>query len=470
MKTILYVRCSLDKQELTHQIQAGETYAKNNGLTIDTIIKDFGVSAYKTSYTEREGLMEVLALASQGKVANLIVFSSDRLARHHLEGQIIISQLTQYGVKILSINEGTINQTEIDNLLNSIRFFQNQVESKKTSQRIKSAKLSKAKEGGFLGGEFVLLGYKAIDKKLVVDESLREAILDLFQTYLNHGNKYTINHMKNTYGIIIKDTCVYQLRNRTYIGYPYKKERADIYIPELQIVPRDLFDKVQAKIDANRTNVNQNVITDRTDFLCEGLMYHACGTKMALSRSQGKYISYRCRACKGNPNVIKNFSQYRLDDAVDKRVVKWFDNLDKDELERRFNDSRTGDIKSLLVKEKKFNDLLATKKQTLANAQKKLSEAIMKDYPLDMIQILTDSINDIKKSIAECDALIQGITQDIDNERLIQSQHKELTDQLLDFKYLYSQADPAQKKLLIRAIVDKVIVQDYENIEIIYKY
>lgn len=470
MKTILYVRCSLDKQELTHQIQAGETYAKNNGLTIDTIIKDFGVSAYKTSYTEREGLMEVLALASQGKVANLIVFSSDRLARHHLEGQIIISQLTQYGVKILSINEGTINQTEIDNLLNSIRFFQNQVESKKTSQRIKSAKLSKAKEGGFLGGEYVLLGYKVINKKLVVDENLRPAIIDFFQTYLNHGNKYTINHMAETYGIRIKDTCVYQLRNKTYIGYPYKKERADIYIPELQIVNRDLFDKVQAKIDENRTNANQNIITNRTNFLCEGLMYHICGTKMALSRSQGKYISYRCRACKGNPNVIKNFSQYKLDDIVDKRVVKWFDNLDKNELEKRFNNSRDNEIKTLLIKEKKYKDLLATKKQTLTNAQNKLSEALTKDYPLDMIQILTESINDIKKSVTECDALIQGITQDIDNERLIQSQHKELTDQLLDFKYLYSQADPSQKKLLIRAIVDKVIVEDYENIEIIYKY
>ena len=470
MKTILYVRCSLDKQELTHQIQAGEAYAKNNDLTIDAVIKDFGVSAYKTSYTEREGLMEVLTLASQGKVENLIVFSSDRLARHHLEGQIIISQLTQYGVKILSINEGTINQTEIDNLLNSIRFFQNQIESKKTSQRIKSAKLSKAKEGGFLGGEYVLLGYKVINKKLVVDEELRPAIIDFFQTYLNHGNKYTINHMKNTYGITIKDTCVYQLRNKTYIGYPYKKERADIYIPELQIVNRDLFDKVQAKIDENRTNANQNIITNRTNFLCEGLMYHICGTKMALSRSQGKYISYRCRACKGNPNVIKNFSQYRLDDIVDKRVVKWFDNLDKHELERRFNNSRDNEIKTLLIKEKKYKDLLATKKQTLTNAQNKLSEALTKDYPLDMIQILTDSINDLKKSVTECDALIQGITQDIDNERLIQSQHKELTDQLLDFKYLYSQADPSQKKILIRAIVDKVIVQDYENIEIIYKY
>lgn len=469
-KTVLYVRCSLDKQELTHQIESGQTYAKNNGLAIDTIIKDYGVSAYKTSYTEREGLMEVLSLASEGKIENLIVFSSDRLARHHLEGQIIISQLTQYGVKILSINEGVINQTEIDNLLNSIRFFQNQVESKKTSQRIKSAKLTKAKEGGFLGGEHVLLGYKAIDKKLVVDETLREAILDLFQTYLTYGNKHTINHMKNTYGITIKDTCVYQLRNRTYIGYPYKKERADIHIPELQIIPDELFYQVQKKIDENRTNTNQNVITNRTNFLCEGLVYHHCGTKMPLSRSQGKYVSYRCRACKGNPNTKKNYKQHTIDDTVDKEVVNWFDLLDRSELDKRFNESRTDNLKALLVKEKKYKDLLATKKQTLTNAQNKLSEALIKDYPLDMIQILTESINDIKKGVAECDTLIQGIEQDINNEKLIQNQHRQLTDELLDFKYLYSKADPEQKKVLIRAIIDKVIVTDYDDIEVIYKY
>ena len=470
MKTILYVRCSLDKQELTHQIQAGETYAKNNNLVIDTVIKDFGISAYKTSYTEREGLMEVLSLASQGEVENLIVFSSDRLARHHLEGQIIISQLTQYGVKILSINEGIINQTEIDNLLNSIRFFQNQVESKKTSQRIKSAKLSKAKEGGFLGGEYVLLGYKVVDKKLVVDDSLRVAILDFFKTYLAYGNKYTINHMAETYGITIKDTCVYQLRNRTYIGYPYKKERADIYIPELQIVPNELFYAVQQKIDENRTNANQNVITNRTSFLCEGLVFHHCGTKMPLSRSQGKYISYRCRACKGKPDIIKNYSQYKIDDVVNKKVIGWLDNLDKAELEKRFNNSRNSELKALLIKQKKYDDLLATKKQTLTNAQNRLSEALAKDYPLDVIQILIDSINDIKNGIVELEVTLEDIEANISNEELIQNQHRQLTDKLLDFKYLYSQADALQKKTLIRAIVDKIIVTDYDNIEVVYKY
>ena len=94
----------------------------------------------------------------------------------------------------------------------------------------------------------------------------------------------------------------------------------------------------------------------------------------------------------------------------------------------------------------------------------------MKDYPLDMIQILTDSINDLKVGIEDLEKNIQDIQDDIKNENLILNQHKELTDQLLDFKYLYSQADPGQKKLLIRSIIDKVIVEDYENIKIIYKY
>lgn len=83
-KTILYVRCSTNNQDLEHQRQAGKKYAKTNNLTIDKIIEDFGVSAYSTSYTEREGLMEILSLASEGEIENLIIFSSDRLARGHL--------------------------------------------------------------------------------------------------------------------------------------------------------------------------------------------------------------------------------------------------------------------------------------------------------------------------------------------------------------------------------------------------
>ena len=469
-QTVLYIRCSLDSQDLSHQIESGNKFAAANNLTIDKTIQDFGVSAYSTSYTERKGLMEVLSLASEGKIENLIIFSSDRLARDHLEGQIIISQLTQYGVKIHSINEGVINQTEIDNLLNSIRFFQNQIESKKTSQRVRSAKNQRAKEGYWQGGEHVLLGYNVVDKRLVIDETLREAIIDMFTMYLTHESKDVIQHMRDKYGIIIKDTVTHQLKNRTYIGYPYKKERADIFIPELQIVPNELFDLVQKKIAERRTNKNQNIITNRTSFLCEGLVFHSCGTKMPLSRSQGKYISYRCRACKGKAGIIKNFSQPRIDSIVDKRVASWFDRLDKNELEARFNASRSDNYNALLIKQKKYNDLLDTKKHTLETAQKKLSEAIMKDYPLDMLNVLTDSINDLKRGITELSQTIEEIAAELNNEQLLLNQQKQLSEQLLDFKYLYSKASDAQKKILIRTIVERIIVSDYEHVEIIYKY
>ena len=121
--TVLYIRCSLDTQDLNHQINAGTKYATDNGMTIDKIIRDEGISGYSTSYLDRN-IMEVINLASEGKVENLIIFSTDRLAREHLEGQIIINLLSQYNVKIYSINEGFVNGSEIDKLLNSIRFFQ----------------------------------------------------------------------------------------------------------------------------------------------------------------------------------------------------------------------------------------------------------------------------------------------------------------------------------------------------------
>ena len=135
MKTIIYARCSTNHQELEHQISSCKNYADTLGLKIGDVITDFNVSAYSTSYLTREGLQHVLTLAENNEIENLIIFESSRLSRGGtLEGGIILDRLTKCGVKVYSVTEGCLNENELSELLNSIRFFQNKLESKKTSE------------------------------------------------------------------------------------------------------------------------------------------------------------------------------------------------------------------------------------------------------------------------------------------------------------------------------------------------
>ena len=137
---------------------------------------------------------------------------------------------------------------------------------------------------------------------------------------------------------------------------------------------------------------------------------------------------------------------------------------------QRFNNNRNKDLKNLLVREKRCTDLLETKYKTLHNAENKLSEAIAKDYPLDMLKVLTDSITTLKQGIADMQMELEEIRHKIDNEQAITEKQIKVSEQLLDFKYLYSKANVLEKKTLIRAVVDRVVICDYDNIEIVYKY
>ena len=131
---VAYLRCSTDLQDVQHQENSINDYAKKNNLTIDKIIKDEGISAYSKDVTARKGFQEILHLAHLGQINNLIVFESSRISRQFIEGQTLIDELTKCNVSIHSVVDNRIiNQNELDQLFNSFKFFMNQKASKETS-------------------------------------------------------------------------------------------------------------------------------------------------------------------------------------------------------------------------------------------------------------------------------------------------------------------------------------------------
>ena len=80
-----YVRVSSETQSLEQQKRAINEYADNHNLIIDRFIEDFGISAYKKTFEARDGILEVLELAEQGLVSDLLLFESSRLSRRYGE-------------------------------------------------------------------------------------------------------------------------------------------------------------------------------------------------------------------------------------------------------------------------------------------------------------------------------------------------------------------------------------------------
>lgn len=465
-KTIAYMRVSTDMQTIDNQRLAIQQYANSHNMVIDEWYCDEGVSAYSVDADKREGLNKVREMAHNREVDTLLVFESSRISRRHLIGQIILSELSSNGVTVISITEGTLNSNEIDSLLNSIRMYSNESSSRLTSQRVKNAKSVMAKNGKYLGGR-VLFGYKVVDEKLVVDEDYREIIINMFKIYNNESAKSAIDYLAENGIKKTNQTLGFLLKNRTYIGRYYKTEdNKDIYTEDLRIIDDNLFNEVQTKLTERYLKKNARVLTDRTPYLCEGLLFHSCHRKMILSSSNESTV-YRSR-CKCINQ--KSYMQHRIDEIVSDKVAKWFKCLDTEELKRKWSESQSKELKQLLINEKRRRDLLANKEAILDKSNKKLQEAIMNDYSLDMIQIITESINDLKQSIANLKNDIIALEEQIDDTKTIEAKHNSLSEQLLDFKYLYQQADNKHKKLLIRAVVDEIIITSWFDIDIKFKY
>ena len=467
-KNYAYLRVSTDAQDESHQRESIIKYCESNNIALDDFIIDHGISAFKTDIKDRPGLQKVLELAQEKSMDKLIVFESSRLSRQHIQSLVIIGELSKYNVEIISVTEGSLNDSEISELLNSIRAFTNQTESKKLSSRIKSAKNLMAQEQLHLGGS-TPLGYKVKDKHIIVDEGLRTIIQDTFSIYLHHGSKKTKEHLKsNNINITSTQSLMQILKNRCYIGYPYKtKEHKGIFIENLKIIDESLFNDVQDAIKKRTTYLNTNTITDRTDLLCESIIYHKCGEKMHINSSK-RQILYRCR-CK-TKGLQKNYTTTKVDAIVSSKVSSWFNNLSKDELQRKFNESRNDELKKLLIKEARLLSLLSTKENALENATKRLEEAFTMNLPLNMLSTLTDAIDNLKNNIQGIKDEIKEIGTNISSEKLILEKQNKLSEQLLDFKYLFNSATPSEKKSLTRAVVDKVIINTYDDIEVQFKY
>ena len=129
------------------------------------------VSAYKNSVQDREVLMQIIADARNHAFDILLAYMSDRIGRRE-EYTFYISTLNSLGVEVWTVRDGKLKSEEhIDKLLNYIRFWQNEGESRKTSMRVKDARAEMTKAGKFTGGK-APYGYRltdsGVDRKSVV--------------------------------------------------------------------------------------------------------------------------------------------------------------------------------------------------------------------------------------------------------------------------------------------------------------
>ena len=59
---------------------------------------------------------------------------------------------------------------------------------------------------------------------------------------------------------------------------------------------------IKGRTTARKGNVTNR--TNKTDVLFEGLLYHSCGKKLVIDRNRKNEPFFRCKSCKGNPDIV----------------------------------------------------------------------------------------------------------------------------------------------------------------------
>lgn len=263
----------VDKDDIPMQKQRCHEFADTMGWDIVKEFSEKGVSGFKVSAKDRDAIQDIQKEAALGTFDILLVFMFDRLGRKDDETPFVVEWFANNGIEVWSAEEGQQRfDSHVDKLMNYIRFWQASGESLKTSVRVKTRMGQIVQEGRYRGGQ-VAYGYQLVkkgrigkkdrelyDMEINPDEAPTvQRIFEIADRYGYGGRK--IATMLKDEGIInqrLGEPFHYSsvqniLRNLTYTGVLRSGEIHSEVIPDLQIIPPELFQRVQLS-RAQRTN------------------------------------------------------------------------------------------------------------------------------------------------------------------------------------------------------------------------
>lgn len=365
MNAVIYARYSSHgqtEQSIEGQLRDNHAWADQHGITV---IDEYIDRALTGTKDQRPDFQRMIEDAAKRQFEMVIVWKLDRFARNRYDSAIYKAKLKKYGVKVVSVKENITDSPEgiiLEGLLESMAEYY----SANLSQNIRRGQRESMAKGTWCGGK-VPYGYRAENKKLVIDPKEAEVVRYVFDQYAQGYPKTDIAAELNRRGIPSRNGKPFTinsftrlLSNPAYLGqFTYNGEA----IPGLseRIIEDDTFAKVQKRIKQNAKAPAANKA--KVDYLLQGKVFCGhCGTSMigesGRSKTGNVYNYYTCATRKrkhlcNKSNERKDFIewyiveqtvQYVLTPARASRVAKAV----VQEYKKEFSDSRISDLESAL--------------------------------------------------------------------------------------------------------------------------
>ena len=302
MKAVIYARYSSDNQReesIEGQIRECTAFAEKNGITI---LRHYIDRAFSAKTDNRPEFQNMIKDSGKKLFDMIIVWKLDRFARNRYDSARYKALLKKNGVKVVSATE-IISEGAEGIILESVLEGYAEYFSADLSEKVIRGQTENALKCKFNGGT-IPIGYTIDDDQLFqIDPMTSPFVLEAYKRYDTGSTMKEIRDWLNAEGVtntlgkpVTYNSVERMLKNRRYIGeYVYK----DVVIPDgiPAIVPQDLFDRVQQKLEQNKRAPARHKAED--DYLlttklfcgyCGALLFGECGT----GRSGVTHHYYKC--------------------------------------------------------------------------------------------------------------------------------------------------------------------------------
>lgn len=478
------------------------------------------VSAYKNTVQDREVLLEILEDAKNHEFDVLLTYMSDRIGRKE-EYSTYVATLNSLGIEVWTIKDGQLKTEEhIDKLLNFIRFWQNEGESKKTSARVRDAQQEMVKAGKFVGGR-APFGYRLVPsgevsnhgrmlKKLEIVEREAEIVRKIYGLAICQGYGYEkIAKALNAEGIPAPaadkwkaSTITSILKNPVYMGYVACNRRVNhgsctrldrkdwVYAreqnPQITILSEREWERAQEIREARKAQISSARQASAAQYESQysvplstngrlaliGLAYCGyCGRKLKNGsyynhwtvRSTGeKKIAFTGRyVCPGKCPGRSCYSQTYLEQIVFSVMEDCMEKMEKpditEEIRKMQREKRDASDREVRKNEKEQR----TVRLDIATLEEKIPEAIRGEYCFDAGQ-LSSLLQEKRRQLEALEEEHQRIEESVLQMAAQEEAVQRWTQAAPEWKEVFEETDLQIKKMLLSAAIGKVIVTDGE--------
>lgn len=467
----LYPRVSTDDQvregfSLDEQEKEMKKLCMYKNYQIYNVYREEGVSAKNMNRPKFQEMMQDL---KDGKINRIIVYKLDRLTRSIQDLEVICKLIEKYHCSLDSVSEEINTDTAMGVFFIRMTTILAQLEIERTSERTKFGLKGAAKNGHFCGK--APIGYRKINKKLVIDDLESEVVKEIFDDYVNGLSVCTITKKLNNKNALNRNwrttTIDRMLSNYIYCGdYLYGKRAKNMKPIHLEnicpaIIDKETFKMVQTQKERNLKNYTRK----HTYVYMQKIVCSKCNKIMGGSSSTSKnkptQIYYKCNCCNTriNEKKIEKPLMLFLNDMLDYYLL----------IDNNFKSFFNEDLN---IEIDKYNKMLDKCNKKL----KKIKEAYLDDL-IDKDEFITEE-KAIKSQINDLELKLNHLNNANNNENnkkdlnlyynLLQLEKMKYKSYYVRKNGLWNKLTKEQKSKLIMKYIDSIEIERVKD-EIVIK-